>query len=87
MASISYPILRLYNRIVDRIRVDQLLSFSCLVVAGIHEELDLVEVIELADHPFFVATQYHPEFRSKPTRAHPLFREFITAACKRMGAG
>ena len=44
---------------------------------------ELVEVIELDDHPWFVAVQYHPEFRSKPTRAHPLFREFIAAACER----
>ena len=51
-----------------------------MVIAGINPELDLVEVIELKDHPFFVATQYHPEFRSKPTAAHPLFREFVKAA-------
>jgi CTP synthase len=51
-----------------------------LVVAGINEELDLVEVVELTNHPYFVAVQYHPEFRSKPTAAHPLFRELIKAA-------
>ncbi|MEE8104543.1 MAG: CTP synthase [Planctomycetota bacterium] len=51
-----------------------------LVVAGVHEELNLVEVVELADHPYFIAVQFHPEFRSKPTRAHPLFREFVTAS-------
>ena len=51
-----------------------------LVSAGVNPELDLVEIIELADHPFFIATQYHPEFRSKPARAHPLFREFVKAA-------
>ncbi|MHC4338888.1 MAG: CTP synthase [Planctomycetota bacterium] len=58
-----------------------------LVVSGVNEDLDLVEVIELKDHPFFVATQYHPEFRSKPTRPHPLFREFIKAAYERKTAG
>ena len=47
------------------------------------DELDLVEIIELPDHPFFVAVQFHPEFRSKPTKAHPLFREFVKAACAR----
>jgi len=41
---------------------------------------NLVEVIELADHPWFVAVQYHPEFKSKPTSAHPLFKGFIAAA-------
>ena len=56
------------------------LTEAGLVVAGVYEELDLVEVIELADHPFFIAVQYHPEFRSKPTSAHPLFREFVAAA-------
>ena len=54
-----------------------------MVVAGVHPRLDLVEVVELKDHPFFIATQYHPEFRSKPTRPHPLFREFVKAAHRR----
>jgi len=48
--------------------------------SGIHEERDLVEVIELADHPWFLAVQYHPELRSRPNRPHPLFRDFIRAA-------
>ena len=41
-----------------------------------------MEAIELADHPWFVAVQCHPEFKSKPTQAHPLFRDFIGAALK-----
>jgi CTP synthase len=41
---------------------------------------DLVEVIELDDHPWFVASQFHPEFKSRPTRPHPLFRDFVGAA-------
>jgi len=40
----------------------------------------LVEVIELKDHPFFVASQFHPEFLSKPHQPHPLFKAFIAAA-------
>jgi CTP synthase len=40
----------------------------------------LVEVVELEDHPWFVACQFHPEFQSKPTAAHPLFSGFIAAA-------
>ncbi|MGH2670073.1 MAG: glutamine amidotransferase-related protein, partial [bacterium] len=56
------------------------LAEAGLVFSGVHEQLDLVEVIELRDHPFFVAVQYHPEFRSKPIRAHPLFREFVKEA-------
>lgn len=51
-----------------------------LVIAGINPEQNLVEIIELKDHPFFVATQFHPEFKSRPNRPHPLFREFIKAA-------
>ena len=39
----------------------------------------LVEIIELRDHPYFVAGQFHPELRSRPTRPHPLFREFVGA--------
>jgi CTP synthase len=46
----------------------------------------LVECIELPGHPFFVASQYHPEFKSRPTRPQPLFRAFIGAAVARAGA-
>jgi len=49
-------------------------------IVGVNPDLNLVEVIELKDHPFFVGTQFHPEFRSRPQRAHPLFRAFIKAA-------
>lgn len=51
-----------------------------LIISGINPERNLVEVVELADHPWFVACQYHPEFLSRPYRAHPLFRDFIAAA-------
>jgi len=51
-----------------------------LVVSGIYEEKDLVEIIEIADHPWFVAAQFHPEFKSRPNKSHPLFREFIAAS-------
>ncbi len=47
---------------------------------GVWREGNLVEVMELADHPWFVGVQYHPEFRSRPNRPHPLFRDFIRAA-------
>jgi len=45
-----------------------------------------VEMIELPDHPFFIASQFHPEFKSRPNRAHPLFRGFIAAALEHAGA-
>lgn len=51
-----------------------------LVMAGVNPEKNLVEIIELKDHPFFVATQFHPEFKSRPLRPQPLFREFIGSA-------
>lgn len=53
-----------------------------LVISGVNPEANLVEIIELKDHKFFVACQFHPEFSSRPQRAHPLFREFIGAALK-----
>jgi len=54
-----------------------------LVVAGTFQEGRLVELVELPDHPWFVASQFHPEFKSRPTRPAPLFREFICAALER----
>jgi CTP synthase len=54
-----------------------------LVVSGTFQEGRLVEIIELADHPWFVASQFHPEFKSRPTRPAPLFREFVGAALTR----
>lgn len=59
-----------------------LLTQKGLVVAGINPEMDLVEIIELKKHPFFVGTQFHPEFKSRPLEPHPLFKEFIKAAIK-----
>ena len=51
-------------------------------VGGVNPERDLVEIVELHDHPYFVAVQFHPEFKSKPTRPHPLFRELVAAALR-----
>jgi CTP synthase len=54
-----------------------------LVVSGTFQEGRLVEIVELPDHPWFVASQFHPEFKSRPTRPAPLFREFVRAARER----
>jgi CTP synthase len=54
-----------------------------LVVSGTFQAGRLVEVVELPDHPWFVASQFHPEFKSRPTRPSPLFREFAAAALAR----
>ncbi|MBF0385432.1 MAG: CTP synthase [Candidatus Omnitrophica bacterium] len=51
-----------------------------LSITGINPEQDLVEIVELKDHPWFVGCQFHPEFKSKPDKAHPLFQHFIAAA-------
>jgi CTP synthase len=57
-----------------------------LIVSGTFQEGRLVEVVELAGHPWFVASQFHPEFKSRPTRPAPLFRDFIGAAVERARA-
>jgi CTP synthase len=54
------------------------------VFAGLYASEDLVEVIEIPAHPFYVASQFHPEFQSKPDAPHPLFKGFIAAAHERM---
>jgi len=61
----------------------EVLEAKGMVMAGINPERNLVEIIELKKHPFFLGTQFHPEFKSRPLRPHPLFREFIRAAIHR----
>lgn len=56
------------------------LADAGLVISGLSPDGRLTEMIELADHPWFVATQAHPEFKSRPGKPHPLFRDFIAAA-------
>jgi CTP synthase len=58
----------------------QQLEQKGLAIAGLNPERDLVEIVEIKDHPWFVGCQFHPEFKSKPDIAHPLFKGFITAA-------
>ncbi|MES2202091.1 MAG: CTP synthase [candidate division FCPU426 bacterium] len=54
-----------------------------MVLAGLSPDETLVEILELKDHPWMLGVQFHPEFRSKPTHAHPLFKDFVAAALKR----
>ena len=56
------------------------LQDSGLLMSGTSPNGELVEMIELVDHPWFVACQFHPELKSRPTRPHPLFASFISAA-------
>ena len=58
----------------------EVLEAKGMIMAGINPERDLVEIIELKNHPFFVSSQFHPEFKSRPLRPHPLFREFIKSS-------
>ena len=53
-----------------------------LIISGVNPERDLVETVEIPDHPWMVGGQFHPEFKSRPNKAGPLFREFIKAACE-----
>ncbi len=53
-----------------------------LVISGVNDVNNLVEIVELKDHPFFIACQFHPEFKSRPTKPHPLFDGFIKASIK-----
>jgi len=63
-------------------RYHETLEKHGLTLCGISPDGKLVEAIELTDHPFFVATQFHPEFKSRPNRPHPLFAAFIAAALR-----
>ena len=49
-------------------------------IGGVNPDRNLVEIVELPQHPWFVGVQYHPELRSRPNRPHPLFRDFVGAA-------
>ncbi|MBI4981787.1 MAG: CTP synthase [Candidatus Omnitrophica bacterium] len=60
-----------------------LLEKKGMVFSGIYKNKNLVEIVELKKHPFFIAVQFHPEFKSKPDSAHPLFRDFIKAGLQK----
>ena len=53
-----------------------------LMIAGTSPNGKLVEIVELKNHPFFIACQFHPEFKSRPDRPAPLFRELISQICR-----
>ncbi|MBP5718926.1 MAG: gamma-glutamyl-gamma-aminobutyrate hydrolase family protein, partial [Abditibacteriota bacterium] len=58
----------------------QELTAAGLSLAGLSPDKKLVEIVELPSHPWFVGVQFHPEFRSRPNRPHPLFSGFVDAA-------
>jgi len=63
----------------------QTLKKAGLVISGVYPEADLVEIVELSDHPWFLGCQFHPEFRSRPMDPHPLFESFVGACLKKRG--
>jgi len=60
----------------------RLIDEAGLVISGTSPDHELVEIVEIKDHPWYLGCQFHPEFKSKPDRPHPLFREFIRASMK-----
>ncbi|MCM8832888.1 MAG: CTP synthase, partial [Candidatus Omnitrophica bacterium] len=83
----AYKKIKVYERHRHRYEFNnkyrELFLKNGMVIAGIYPEKDLVEIIELKNHPFFVATQFHPEFKSKPFAPHPLFSAFIKVSKSR----
>jgi len=63
------------------------LDAAGFIASGVSPDGSLVEIMELREHPFFVGVQFHPEFRSRPTRPHPIFREFVRAAIASLPEG
>ena len=58
----------------------EILEQNGMVFSGINEEADLVEIVEIPSHKHFIASQFHPEFKSRPTKPHPLFDSFVKAS-------
>jgi CTP synthase len=65
----------------------EILKAAGLVISGIAPDGELVEIVELEDHPWFLGCQFHPEFKSTPRKPHPLFTSFIAAALKQKNTG
>ena len=84
LASEAYGAELIYERHRHRYEVNnayrEQLAESGLVISGLSPDGRLTEMVELRDHPWFVATQAHPEFKSRPGKPHPLFRDFVAAA-------
>jgi len=62
----------------------KLLEKKGMIFSGIYPAENLVEIVELKSHPYFIGVQFHPEFKSKPDQAHPLFKNFVKAALEKV---
>ncbi len=84
LASKIYGKTKIYERHRHRYEFnpeyEDILSAAGLVISGKNPEHDLVEIVELKDHPWFLGCQFHPEFKSKPLKSHPIFKSFIGAS-------
>jgi CTP synthase len=91
LAADAYGVLDIGERHRHRYEVNNAyrdtLQAHGLRVTGVYPDQDLVEIVELPGHPWFVGTQFHGEYRSRPTRPHPLYRAFIRAALDRAVVG
>ena len=80
----TYGAEKIFERHRHRLEVNNkyrdLLAENGMIMSGINPDLDLVEIIELPDHPWFVGVQFHPELKSRALNVHPLFRDFIAVA-------
>ena len=87
LAHRAYGVLRISERHRHRYEFNndylERLSAQGLRISGTSPTKDLVEIVELGDHPWFLGCQFHPEFKSRPMDPHPLFRDFIAAALKK----
>ncbi|MBM4153348.1 MAG: CTP synthase, partial [Kiritimatiellaceae bacterium] len=85
-AMVAYGSERISERHRHRYEVNnhyrEQLEKAGLIISGTNPDIGVVEMIELADHPWYVATQAHPELKSQPVLPHPLFREFVAAAIR-----
>ncbi|CAN5745803.1 CTP synthase [soil metagenome] len=89
-AAAAYGVEIIYERHRHRFEVNNeyrdALEKGGMVLSGQSPDGRLVEIVELLDHPWYVASQFHPEFKSRPDRPHPLFRGFVTAAVRQAGS-
>ena len=87
LAHKAYGALQISERHRHRFEVNnkfrKLLEDAGLTISGVHAPKNLVEIVELKDHPWFLASQFHPEFKSRPEAPHPLFRDFVAACVER----
>jgi CTP synthase len=87
LAHASYGAATIHERHRHRYEVNnkfrKLIEDAGLKATGVHAAKNLVEIVELEDHPWFLAVQFHPEFKSRPEQPHPLFSDFVAAAVDR----